>query len=543
MDKFNQLFNFLNRIIDKLADQKISFQAWLISFLAIVFLRNFLESFSGISNLTLQKNWAFFFLHSGACYLFGILIYIIIGYFFTGERIEKISKLALFGVFLILIPPVLELIISQGQGGLVVRYGDLSAWSGNIDLKNWIQLFVDWIIRGPFGLLFFGSSDYPLQHLSYNFGTRINVLIILWVSLVALFLRTKSYWKILLSLALFYCFSFFFCLFPYILGNLSGVDYRFSSFNGRVFFNESFGWDLILFSGYFVLIIFLAVVWFFIYDRKKFMAILKNIRFFRLLHNLAMLGLGFYLARPDWGSLGFFDGLYILVAVLALVFYWLSALGYDDLHDEEIDKISNSDRPLPQGSISRQDLSLLNNLFLGLAYLCAFVAGYSFFVLLFLRSMLLFIYSGWPLRLKRFPLIATGILSLAAVLTVLAGFVLGGGDIVDFPRKLMFFIFLAFTLGFMAKDIKDFEGDKKEKVYTIPVILGIRNGKLLIGFLAALIFLAVLWIFPENFKILLWPSLLAAVLSFIFINKNKYSEMPLLLIYFFYGLFFVLAVL
>jgi len=94
----------------------------------------------------------------------------------------------------------------------------------------------------------------------------------------------------------------------------------------------------------------------------------------------------------------------------------------------------------------------------------------------------------------------------------------------------------------MTKDIKDYQGDKADKIYTIPVIFGLEEGKKVIGCLALAIFLLCPLFFFDYFKILIFPSIIAGILSFWLINRKKYSEKPLFLIYFFYGLFFALTV-
>jgi 4-hydroxybenzoate polyprenyltransferase len=272
------------------------------------------------------------------------------------------------------------------------------------------------------------------------------------------------------------------------------------------------------------------------------MAILKNIRFFRLIHNLALLGLGFYLAGIFRKPLMVFDWLLLLMAFLAVFFYWLAAVSRDDIYDEEIDKISNSSRPLPQKKISKEEISVLGNVFLAFSYVCAFLVGYEFFLLVLIRSMVLLVYSCPPFRLKRVPLVATGLLALAAVVTVLAGFLAGGGALPSFPRSFIWFMMIAFALGFTVKDIKDREGDKENGVLTIPVLFEEKTGKLIIGFLAVAVFLSTLAFFPVQINQLFLPSIIAAFLSFWLINRKNYSETPLFILYFFYGLFFIFTV-
>lgn len=541
MNQVRRFFAFLEKTIEKLENTRLTIWSWLVSFFAVVFLRNFLESFSGRINLLEQRHWVFFFFHSAGCYLFGLLLFILIVYFLTREKIEKISRIALFGVFLILVPPLVELIVSGGVGGLKAQYGDLSAL-GPVGFSDLLRLFGGWIIHGPFGVLFVGPSDYPLQHLSYNYGTRINAILIGLALFWYVFLKTRNFWKTFFVFLAFYFISFFICCFPYFLTAAAGLLPNSVSLHNVSFLSPDYSWDRIVSSVYFIGIVVLAGGWLYFYDKKIFRSVLKNIRPPRLLHNLAMLGLGFYLSGGIFGPLSVFDYLLILTSFLSVCLYWLSVTGLDDLCDEKIDRISNPERPIPQGFLSRQQVFSLSGLFLVGSYLSALMVGYAFFVLIFLRSLILPLYSQWPFRLKRFPVLATFLLALAAILTILAGFVAGGSDLMIFSRKFIFFLLVAFTVGFMAKDIKDYEGDKADKVYTLPVIFGPQKSKWIIGSLIALVFVSVPFLFFEHFKILMIPSVLAALISFCLFVRKNFSESPLFLVYFPYGLFFIFVV-
>ena len=140
----------------------------------------------------------------------------------------------------------------------------------------------------------------------------------------------------------------------------------------------------------------LAIIWFYIYNKEKCIAILKNLRPTRTFQNLAMLGLGLYLAKVPFFDLNFFDWLLIVMAAVSLLLYWLSGVGYDDIYDEKIDKISNPLRPLSQGKISKEEFKTINNVLRAASYICAFVASYTFFILIFLRSLLAHIYYAHP---------------------------------------------------------------------------------------------------------------------------------------------------
>ena len=45
------------------------------------------------------------------------------------------------------------------------------------------------------------------------------------------------------------------------------------------------------------------------------------------------------------------------------------------------------------------------------------------------------------------------------------------------PGNISFLIFVVFTLASTIKDLKDYEGDKEEKIRTIPTLFGLETGK------------------------------------------------------------------
>jgi 4-hydroxybenzoate polyprenyltransferase len=138
--------------------------------------------------------------------------------------------------------------------------------------------------------------------------------------------------------------------------------------------------------------------------------------------------------------------------------------------------------------------------------------------------------------------IATFLLALVFLMTIFLGYILPSQkSLFNFPLSLSIFILSVFTFGFMAKDLKNFERDRAEKIYTIPVIFGPEKGRLIIGSLIFVIFLLTPFLFG-HFDVLILPSFLAGTASFWLINRKNYSEKSLFLLYFSYGLFFVLTV-
>ncbi len=522
---FNKIEAFFKKIIEKMENSKIGLSSWLLTFICVIFIRNLLETFSSKINVFDIKNFYFSFFHSLSYYGYIFLILILFLYFLTREKIEKITKASLFSLPLLLLPPLIDMIVSGGAG---IKN---SYFLTNTSLSFWKILSVF-----KYGIL--GLANIPNKFIGIspdfqtNYGINIEVLIVTLLVIGYVFLKTKNSARIILSFLLLSPFYFLVAFLPYWLQRIAGV----SSLHGVSNLAPDFTWNRNLFSVYFILSVILVSVWFFIHNKEKFTAIIKNLRFFRTLQILAMLFFGLYLAHPFRPNLRFFDILLILTACLSLIFYWAWGVLSNDLVDEESDRIDNPGRPLPSGKISRQEAKSFSAIFLIASYLSAMAVGYAFFITVFLRSCLAYLYSNPPFQLKRIPILSTFTLAFAALMTVFGGYLLvTKNSIYNFPMKAVWLVLLAFTLGFTAKDIKDYKGDKENGVKTIPVIFGLENGKQIIGIFSFICFILPAVIFPQYFNFLIGVGAIAGLASYFLINRKEYNEKPLLLIYFLYA--------
>lgn len=531
---YKKIEEFALKIIEKLENQKITLFGWLISFFAVVFVRNLLESFSTRNNFFFPGSHIALFFHTTTFFLLITLFIVLVLHLLTKEKIEKITKLALFAFLIVLLPPIVDLVITGGEGGLSIQYRMFVEPPENI--FDFFQLFLKLVV---FHYVPFAGQDlHIIENVSkINYGAKIEAGIVILGFIWYIFLKTKSILKVFLGFILFGLISF-------SIGTIPGGLYGTIASS----INPSFQHHHVIFSLYLISICILISFWFYFYNKEKFFAFFKNARPTRVFHNIILLGLGIYLAQvPIFNplSLNSADWLLIIIAIIAVLLYWFSAIGYDDLSDEKIDRISNSSRPLPQNKFTREEFKNINNLLRITAYIISFAVGYAFFIFILLRSLAGYLYYAFPFRLKRFPFLATFTDALLFLFTILAGFHLNPfSTIFDFPGKLAIFILIAFTLGSTVKDIKDYQGDKAEKIYTIPVIFGLENGKKIIGSLVFIAFILCPVFFFDYFNILILPAVFAGILSFFLINKKepgKKEAFCLFLIYFSFGLFFILT--
>ncbi len=155
-----------------------------------------------------------------------------------------------------------------------------------------------------------------------------------------------------------------------------------------------------------------------------------------------------------------------LLSTCAIV---LSVYIYNDITDIEIDRINKLDRPLARGDLSRQQAIRLVTVLGIFGLALAFAIDLGFFLFALAYTLLFFIYSFPPIRLKRMFLINKLTVATGVVLTYLMGGTVAGS--IPFP------VFLIAAYGFMGGftssmwiDLRDLEGDKKGGVKNPAIV-------------------------------------------------------------------------
>lgn len=223
-----------------------------------------------------------------------------------------------------------------------------------------------------------------------------------------------------------------------------------------------------------------------LYRNKTARALAANIRPAQVFYHIGLLSLGVAVATMIQESniiMTLFNGLLLLNLALMTIFCWISSVVINDYFDRTADVISNSTRPLITGIISPPQylaigiitgvISLVISLFFGL---------YIFYLVLAYHSLSM-IYSMPPLRLKRLPVVASILGAFAALTVVFIGYliVIPSHDLSGFPHAIIWLLLLVHVLCLPIKDLKDIEGDRVDRVWTIPVLLGESTARPLIG--------------------------------------------------------------
>ncbi len=507
----------IEKIINTLFNGTISPVSWLMTFLGIVAVRLFLDKFVAKGNLpAIQIEMD---LHN---FLFFGLTFLLVWAFLSLLLKTKPFKLAFLMICASLVidwPPIFDMIKTGGE-----------VYWGPYLFSSLAQLKLQY-------LTIFGHLPSGMMY----FGTRITFIIAILALSGLVFVKTKSYLKAILSLIGTYSVLFFMASFPtcltfayYFLEGSKKVaeikPFEIAQFLGfaPIFGTgpENFSYSAVynLSLVYFPLILAILALFFFISEREKFVAVVKNLRLPQVIFHLGLffcgIGLGI-LAYPSNLAINLFSLSAVLCLAISIVLAWKASVVVNDIYDYPVDNISSPGRPLQKGIFSVREYAEFGIICFVLSLLGGMTVGFKFSALLFAYQIIAFFYSAPPFRLKKFPVIAS-LTSAVALMTVLfLGFTLVSGekDMEGLSWRIIFLLMIAYTLCIPIKDFKDLEGDKKNSVWTIPAIFGEDKARLIIaiGFFASYM-LSVF--FLNEFRLFWWALLFGGASFFVIQNKN-----------------------
>ena len=261
--------------------------------------------------------------------------------------------------------------------------------------------------------------------------------------------------------------------------------------------------------------------------------ILRDLRLMRILHYVALALFGFALYFSNHNFEIYFsspDELLVLpLFIVALVYAAVFAIVTNNIADVEIDKISNTSRPLVKGTVERSPYLRAGIFCLAYALVLSLLANITIFYSILTISAGYYVYSCKPFRLKRIPFIAKLLIGFNSLVVAVGGFLLAGGRLIDFPIVWAVFIVLPLSLAANFVDLKDTAGDSKTGIKTLPVIFGERRAVHLITFftvctyLMAAVIINLLWVYPL--------CAIMTVLHIALLYRKPYNEKPIFIIY------------
>lgn len=489
------LFTPVARIMSNLQSENIPFSCHVLTFLFAVTLRSLVEATSTKLPLAvIPAAWTHYYLWAMSL----AAAIIALGHFVTRESPMRTARLVLPGFILLLIAPTIDLLVTSG-GGAAMNY---------ICPGDPVPLYQRFAT-------FFG----PPMKSGITLGMRIEIAIVLCFALLLFHLKRCGLMRSFIGAFCLYIVIFGFvsvpCFTDPVLRSIS-PGYRYSSSD---------------IDYCFVLTTILLLVFLLWRERPTlFAALARNMRIPRLLHYELMLAFGWaltgvHITRPLAAS-KILEALMLGVSVAAA---WCFAVATNDLADEAIDRVSSPSRPLVNNTILRTEHNHVTWVFFVIACVSAFVLHPIpfFLILCFMASY--YVYSVPPLRLKRIPIMSKLVISGNSLLLVAVGFMLGGRELYHLPSKLVLFFLVPVTLAANFIDLKDYEGDRKEGVWTLPVLIGMRPAQFIIGAFWLVAYASFAMLTPAHWlRVVL---LIIGVIQFALITRRRYSELPVFCVY------------
>lgn len=300
--------------------------------------------------------------------------------------------------------------------------------------------------------------------------------------------------------------------------------------------------NTLLFSVLFLALI--PIIAFLVLRPSVFGVLIKDSRPNRILHYLLMAVFGaslqveaFDQLLEPWVLLRF--ALFFLLLFYAGQF----AIVTNNVEDLPVDRITNPNRPLVQSHIAQRQYQTIASICLFITLSLSLTIGLLEFATISALSLVYFLYSAPPFKLKRYVFLAKFLIGTNSFFAALYGFVLMGGKYTSFPLEWGVFILVPISLMANFIDLKDTAGDRVVQVKTLPVILGQRKASFLIVVFAFITYLYA-GILLHNAYISVLISLLCLFHIYL-ILRTPYKEGLLFILHnsLFFGLILLLLIL
>lgn len=502
------------RTAETLEGRPITLARWLLVLAAIIVLRHFLEQMSG------QKKTLYFlsyFIHYPLAYVAPLLALSVLLAAFARERVERVTRLMLFAWLLTLLPPLIDLALPRA-GDAPQLIGYLIPRSGGLGTA-FVNLF------NPTYGEFQGTTT----------GIRIEAAIGCVLGAFYVHMKTRSIGRAIVSFFAVYVTMFFFFALPPILLAItrlfgSDVENVYVLLFGRASVHRAFvnatPFGVSDLSNALVDLLVIAPIlalWYRLYDREKFRALLRAIDpaqvAFHTLLTLAGMALG---ARLLLGSRGLlqishpFDVIAIAGVLAASLFASLAAGSLRGIHAPEGAPDAVGDRrwatEIAGFYFAFATLFAVTVSYVALTYVLAFLAVY-------------YLYYALPIRLSRFAGLNGFAVGAAALFSLSLGYssYAGAAASLWLPRSVALLVVVVPTLALGARDLWDPSASRGER-WNLVTMVGEPSARRFagVGLLAGALLPGVVLRLP----LLLIPGAVVGVLGFIAITRFSAARMP-----------------
>ena len=548
------------KAIEKIESAPLTFRSWLISFTAIIAVRILVEEWiaSGLKNSTLTT----FFYGISHTFLFFLLSYLLVAFllrYFLGVETKKIFSALLFGYFLVITPPIIDHVISGGGGfwsfykfdslrGLGERFltffGD--RWDLGITYGVRFEVAAALVFIFIYSLIKTSEENFKFEILNFKMISKfLNFINSVLFQNSKFKIQNSSIFKKITSALYSLIITFVSYIIFFILGTFPSYLTIFTLGFSKGFLAvrdvdiaQMFLSPVKIFSReiaeiksalsikmvliYSLMLFAVSVIYLYREYKNKLLAIIRNSRPPQLIYHLGLffVGMGIFIAFQGTApEITLFNLSALALLIISIAGSWIASVIINDIEDEKIDQKTNPNRPfIKKVFVLEEYRKIGQGIFLVSVIFAAFVS-LKIALLLVAYQAIAFLYSSWPLRLKRFPFVSTFVSAIASLMILFSGFILVSPEqnIKNLPNNIIILLVIGFTLSLPVKDFKDIEGDGKEGVFTIPVFFGEQWGKLIVGggiFLSYLLSVLLL----NEFR-LFWWAMLSGGASFWLVNS------------------------
>lgn len=217
-----------------------------------------------------------------------------------------------------------------------------------------------------------------------------------------------------------------------------------------------------------------------------------------------------------------------IVLCLGFVFHGITAIIVNDISDYELDKLAHPERPLPSGLISVDTYKNLGIVTFVLGVLSTISINYTVTVFLIGVQCLYYIYTVYPLRLKRHWLNGLWIYTGIGLCVLSVGYFFTSTDqtLLNAPWNLLIPIALVFSITAFQKDIPDAFADKQFSINSFPVYIGEKRALIMSSIITPILFGSLTYLFQSwilgGVTIIFTITLIYKVLNFI--NSGSKNE-------------------
>ncbi len=509
---------FLTRFINNIENAEITLPFFVVTFFTLIFTRLLIENTFGLFKEHALFFFFFEFTHTFLFFLCSFLLLVFLVRYAGKIHFKQATNVLLFGFLIILTPPIIDNIIFHGN-----HFWSFYEFDGFVGL---IKRF----------FTFFG--DTPDMGITY--GVRVEVAIVTLALFLYTFIKSKEKKKAFIVAFIAYSILFILGTFPsWLTLIILFFEKSFLAIDqndvAKLFLAPQYIFSLNLSDLRSVLNVKMSLVYsifstfligLLLYKEypSYFFALLRNVRIPQVIYHGGLFFLGIALAfffTDASLNIDFFSLAGILVMLIAIESAWIASVLWNDIFDKNIDSITNTDRPLITSSITQTLYQTFALLFFITSLLFSGIMSFPATLLLLCYQAIAWLYSAPPIRLKRFPIIATLFAGFAGILILIIGFIMIAPEknISALPLPILTYLFFAYTLCLPIKDFKDIVGDKKDHIFTLPVLLGIEKAKIVIGSL--IFFLFILSPFILHARSLFFSALIFGSMAFWTIQKGE----------------------